>query len=217
MHAREGNRAEALRAHESARAILTLAAAGHTDLNWLHGELAASLEKIGLLEAAGGTTGTALERCEQALSIRQKLAASHPNLAYWKGEASGSHAALGAVQRRAGRPTDAATSFRRAIALIQELPSLSPRNQHTLACCHAQLAALAAEAGSGLTPAEGAAEADFGMDALRRAYNEGFGVARLRDAALDPLRSRPDFEALVKETEAKASRGPETAPPPRAK
>jgi hypothetical protein len=83
----------------------------------------------------------------------------------------------------------------------------APEDHCNLSCGHALLAALAAEAGSRMTAAEGQAAAERAMDALRRAVAAGFGdLATLRtDTDLDALRPRTDFKQLLKELEAKAA------------
>jgi hypothetical protein len=61
------------------------------------------------------------------------------------------------------------------------------------------LAGLAAQPGSGLTPAEGRAESDRALADLHRAAVGGFRMLSLiaLDHDLDPLRSRAEFQLLV--------------------
>ena len=49
------------------------------------------------------------------------------------------------------------------MAILERLPNLEPVDLYNLACGHAQLAGIAAEPGSGMTAAEGRAEADRAM------------------------------------------------------
>jgi hypothetical protein len=72
-----------------------------------------------------------------------------------------------------------------------------------LACYHALLAGVAAEAGAGLTAAEGTAAAEKAMDALRKAVAGGYrNVKHMRsDTDLDSLRQREDFQKLLKDLE----------------
>jgi hypothetical protein len=125
-----------------------------------------------------------------------------------------SHCVLGHVHRRAGRPAEAAASFRSADAIVKQLPTLTPSNYYILACCHAQLAGVAADARSGLMAEEGKAETERAMGALKQAVAAGFNaVARLRsDASLDPLRSREDFQKLAKQLEANVSKTLDASP-----
>jgi hypothetical protein len=91
---------------------------------------------------------------------------------------------------------EAVASLRRAVAIWYRLPSPTPLNLYNLACCHATLAGLAGEPGSGITPAEGRAQSDRAVDWLRQAVDAGYRkLAVLRtDHDLDPLRSRDDFQ-----------------------
>jgi tetratricopeptide (TPR) repeat protein len=201
--AQTGKPEEALQSYGKARALLLVQAEANRTFRRVSGELASSLEKTGLLLSASGETAKALADCEEALATRQKLCDAQPALHWLRWELAGSHSALGTVQRRAGRPADAAASFRRAIALMEQLPMTTPRNLYLSACCHAQLAGVAAQSGSGLTAEQGAAEAERATATLRKAYARGFGAARLRlDAALDPLRQREDFRKLLADIDA---------------
>jgi hypothetical protein len=82
---------------------------------------------------------------------------------------------------------------------MEHLPTLTTGYSYDLACYQALLAGAAANPGSGLTAAEGRAEANRAMSALRRAVAAGYrNLAHMQtDTDLDPLRSRPDFQALM--------------------
>jgi hypothetical protein len=63
---------------------------------------------------------------------------------------------------------------------------------------HAALTGLAGQVGSGVSAAEGAAEAETGMTLLRKAVAMNFRVAAFRtEEALDLLRGRDDFRLLM--------------------
>jgi hypothetical protein len=70
-----------------------------------------------------------------------------------------------------------------------------------LACCHAVLAGLAGQAGSGVAAAEGEADAAGAVECLGRAVASGYrNTNQIRiESALDPLRDRADFKKLVAE------------------
>jgi hypothetical protein len=72
-----------------------------------------------------------------------------------------------------------------------------------MACCHAAIAGLAGRAGSGVSAAEGEAEAAKAMECLGRAVANGYRNAnQFRiETALDPLRDRADFKKLMAELE----------------
>ncbi len=217
VYTQMGRPEQALRSHEQARAILgksaekaraTLGKSAAPDGGFaLRYELPHGLIKIGLLLSASGKSTEALTSCQKALAIHQKLCDAQPALASFRSGLADSYSALDTVQRRAGQPAKAVASLRRAIAMVEQLPTLTPRNHYTLACCHAQLVAIAADAGSGMTPAQASAEAERAMARLRQAIGAGYdNVGGLRsDASLDTLRQREDFQKLVKQLEAKAS------------
>jgi tetratricopeptide (TPR) repeat protein len=208
--ARKGRSGEALQFLEKARTRARKQAKAHqtTFMNDMEVVLASSLERIGLVLAASQKPTESLRACQEALAIREKLTKTQPTHLLMQGLLAESHCVLGRVQRRAGRPAEAAASFRSASAILEHLPTLTPRDHYNLACCHAQLAAVAANAGSGVMAAEGKSEAEGAMAALRQAVAAGFNaVGRLRsDASLDALRSREDFQKLVKELEEKAAK-----------
>jgi hypothetical protein len=103
---------------------------------------------------------------------------------------------LGLARRALGDPTGAAADARRALVLFDGLPSRSVRDWYRTACCHAVLAGLT---GSGISAGRAASEADAAMTLLHRAVAMGYRNAdafRTEDA-LDPLRDRENFRALV--------------------
>jgi eukaryotic-like serine/threonine-protein kinase len=73
------------------------------------------------------------------------------------------------------------------------------RNLFDLACAQSLLAGVGGEPGPGLSAAEARARADRAMDTLRRAVAAGYrDLANMRkDADLDALRSRADFQLLM--------------------
>ena len=77
--------------------------------------------------------------------------------------------------------------------------SLTGEQTFFLACCHAGLAGLAGRPGSGVSAAEGADQAEKAMAVLRRAVAMGYRNPDTyrTESALDPLRNRPDFRALM--------------------
>ena len=93
--------------------------------------------------------------------------------------------------------TDA--EFRAALALYDALPTRSGEEWFETARGHAALASLAGKAGSRVSPAEAASEADAAMALLHKAVGMGYrnAAAFRAEDALDPLRDRPDFRLLM--------------------
>jgi tetratricopeptide (TPR) repeat protein len=220
VYTQVSNPSEALESYEKLRAYLVkhaeADAAFGSVLNYL---LARSLVKSSQLLCASGKLDQALTTCQEALSVSEKLSDAHPRITWLRIELAYSLRGLGAVQRRAGRPKEAVISLRRAIAIVEQLPMLAPRDYYNLACCHAELAGVASTSESRLSVEEGKPEAERAMESLRQAVAGGYGgVGRLRsDASLDHLRSREDFQKLVKELETKVSKMLDAAPSPRTK
>ncbi|HLN32170.1 MAG TPA: serine/threonine-protein kinase [Gemmataceae bacterium] len=219
--AQKGRLGESLRFHENAQERMQKQAEAHPASypGLVQRWLAISLERIGLLLSGSGRRAEALAACQEALVVREKLNKVQASHIYLRGEMAESHAALGQVQRRAGRPAEAAASFRSAGAIIEQLPTITPRNHYNKACFHALLAGVSAEPGSGMTAEQGGAEAEKATAALRQAIAAGFNaVGRLRsDASLDTLRTREDFQKLLKELEAKVAKMLEATLPPATK
>jgi hypothetical protein len=92
-----------------------------------------------------------------------------------------------------------ASDWKRACASYESINSRDEEQTFFLACCHAGLAGLAGRPGSGVSAAEGADQAERAMAVLRQAVTMGYrNPDQYRtESALDALRSRPDFLALM--------------------
>jgi hypothetical protein len=102
-------------------------------------------------------------------------------------------------------PVAAAAGARRARELYESLPARSPYELVELAGCHAIVAGQAGTEGSGVSAADGRAAADAAVAALRQAVAGGYGNldALRRDASLDALRGRADFQKLLTDLESR--------------
>jgi serine/threonine-protein kinase len=100
-----------------------------------------------------------------------------------------------------GDVAGAAADTRSALAIYDRLPSRSPEDWFQTACCHAALARLAAEEGSGVPAGAARAEADQAVALLEKAAEMGCrNVFKYRvESALDSLRNREDFTRLLTE------------------
>ena len=103
------------------------------------------------------------------------------------------------ARRAQGDHTGAAGDLRRAVSLYDALPSPRGADWFCLACAHAALAGQAGFARSGVTAAEAAGAEDAAMVALLRAVRMGMRDPQTfrTEEALDPLRSRSDFQHLM--------------------
>jgi hypothetical protein len=77
------------------------------------------------------------------------------------------------ARRRSGDRAAAVTDLRKAVAILEGLTTLLFEVRYDLARNHALLAGLATEDGSGLSPADGLAEADRAAAMLKRSVAEG--------------------------------------------
>jgi serine/threonine-protein kinase len=195
-----GKPAEALAPLQAARAILRKQADADPNSADFQVGLANTELETGEALRLTGKPAEARACYERALAILARLIDAQPALADglqiyltfgWKG--------LGATQQAAGQPAAAVASWRRAVATDERARSARGETLYILAGCHARLGGIAAAAGSGLPASEGAVELDRAMTLLRRAAEGGFHpVAWMnRDPDLDPLRGRPDFQAMM--------------------
>jgi eukaryotic-like serine/threonine-protein kinase len=97
-----------------------------------------------------------------------------------------------------GDATGALADLRRAITIYEGLPPRLHDEALLEACCHAMMSGAAGLAGSGMTASDGVLEAERAMDIVREIVTAGYRAPALRgEPALDPLRSRPDFQILI--------------------
>jgi serine/threonine-protein kinase len=200
-----GHPTEALASLERARAIFQSLADANPAVTQFLGDLAQSHQVIGSVHDQTGRPVEALASFERAQSILQKLVAANPRHALLQSRLATNHSYVGMARQRAGLPAEAATELRRAVAIMERLCDLQPDgyNLYNLACFRSQLSGIAARPGSGLSAADAGSLGEQAVDALRRAVPAGlrdFAFMR-RDPDLDPLRSRPDFQALMMDLE----------------
>jgi serine/threonine-protein kinase len=194
-----GKPAEALAARERALAIRQGLADTNPNVTEFQFDLAGNHEGIGWALDRNGKPAEALAAFERAIAILQKLVEANPSETQWQSGLAINLSMVGGIRLKAGRTAEAVASIRRAVAIWMRLSSRNPYDLYNLSCSHAKLAGLAAEPNSGMTPAEGRAEADRAVDWLRQAVAAGYRkLAVLRtDHDLDPLRSRDDFQLLM--------------------
>jgi serine/threonine-protein kinase len=196
-----GQLAGALASLEQARAILQKLSDANPAVTQYEGDLAQSHQVIGSVQDQTGHRAEALASYERARAILRKLADANPTLTLFQNRLAMSHAYVGLARQRGGRPAEAAVEFRRAVAIMERLSNLQPNgyNLYNLACFKSLLSGIAAESGSRLTAADVSSLGEQAVLALRRAVAAGLRDLTFmrKDADLDPLRSRPDFQVLL--------------------
>ena len=131
--------------------------------------------------------------------MREPLVRNHPQVTQYRGGLAETHLRTGQVYLEAGDLADTSVAWRRAIELYDGLKSLNGEQTFFRSCCHAGLAGLAGLPGSEVPAADGQAESDRAMSWVRRAGKLGYRNpdAYRTESALDPIRSRPDFQLLM--------------------
>jgi eukaryotic-like serine/threonine-protein kinase len=154
---------------------------------------------IGLLFLDMGEPEEALAATEKGRAIRQALADANPRVAAFQRDLAISLSGIGQLRQDEGHVAEAAQAYRKALAILERLPTLPAYDHYNVAITHSRLAGLGPRPGSGLSAAEGQAEANQAMTWLRTAVDRGFRqLAAMRAAPeLNPLRSRPDFQLLL--------------------
>jgi tetratricopeptide (TPR) repeat protein len=189
-------------AAERAVTLLEKVSGVNRDRPDLQEELRLGYCDLGDLELAAGRPAVAREWFEKALEQQRQLVRAAPsNLTVRAGEAAAIRH-LGTALQGSGRPADAIEHYRRSVAQLESIERPSAANLYDMACCRALIAGAAAAPGSGLSPAEAEAEAAGAVALVRRAFAAGYGgLAWVRDLDTDlqPIRGRPDFQALMEE------------------
>jgi len=194
-----GRPSEALAWYEKAGAIQQKLADANPNVTRFQSDLARTHNNIGMLFSETSKPSEALAAMEKGRAIRQALADANPRVTMFQIDLARSLMAIGQMRQAEGQAVEAAQAYRKALAILEPLPLLPPVDQYNVGSIHAGLAGLAPRPGSGLSVAEGRAEADRAMTWLRKAVDGGFRPLAQMPAAseLDPLRSRPDFQLLL--------------------
>jgi eukaryotic-like serine/threonine-protein kinase len=194
-----GKSAEALKSYERALVIYRELVEAHPNVTEFQFQQAASHDSIAWVLRQTGEPVEALAAFERAIAIHRQLVDAHPSVIRFQNRLALCLAHAGGLHLEAGRPAKAAAALRQSVAILERLPTLRPSDRYNLACGHADLAGIATMPGSGMTAAEGQAEAERAMQWLHRAVAAGYRNVALmqRDHDIDALRSRPDFQLLM--------------------
>jgi tetratricopeptide (TPR) repeat protein len=146
-----------------------------------------------------GRLDEALAACGRALAVREPLAAAHPEVPFYGAGLGETYLRLGQVRCDMDDAAGAAAAWNRACANYDRSKPLSGEQTFFQACCHAGLAGLAGRPGSAVSASQGAYQAEKAMAVLRRAIGMGYRSPDTyrTEFALDPLRHRTDFRALM--------------------
>jgi serine/threonine-protein kinase len=196
---RAGRPSEAEAEYRAAVALYRGLAAGEPMVPRYRDGAAEVDDKLSVLLRRLGRPAESLDHAGRAVAAREALLQEHAGAAEDRARLADAYANRGLARRDLGDPAGAAADARGALELYNRLPSQSGWDAFEAACCHAVLAGLAGQPGSGVSSAEAPAEADAAMALLHRAVARGYRSAdsfRTEDA-LDPLRGRDDFRLLV--------------------
>ncbi len=197
--ARAGNTVEAIGYYRRAEAILQTVAETGSSTPDSQDRLADCRTSISDLLRRQGKLDESLAACRNALAVREQIVAAHPEFPLYRANLGETYLRLGQVRRDMGSFMDAATALRRACEHYDAIRSLPGNSAFLRACCHAGLTGLGNRPGSGVLSAEGADHAEKAMAGLYQAVSLGYcdPESYWTESTLDPLRNRPDFQALM--------------------
>jgi tetratricopeptide (TPR) repeat protein/tRNA A-37 threonylcarbamoyl transferase component Bud32 len=186
----------ALRLDERAVAIyedLIATGRGQAEYRW---HLARCLEDIGGIHLRFARPADAADPLERAAGFYEALARDRLNR--YRGDLVRARLSLASLRARTGQPEEALAGIDRIEELLDRFAAVRPGTLYDLACAYSLWSA-AGRGGVGPTTAEREARAVRAVAALRRAVTAGYiDLDHMsRDADLDPLRSRPDFQGMM--------------------
>ena len=129
-----------------------------------------------------------------------RLIEAHPAAPRYRSQLADGIRRVGTVLQAAGRTADAIAHYRQSLAELERLETPTPTDIYDMACCRSLISGAASEPGSGMTTAEGRAEAERAVVGVRRAFDAGYSNLswiRTGDPDLKPIRSRRDFQLLM--------------------
>jgi serine/threonine protein kinase/tetratricopeptide (TPR) repeat protein len=213
-----GKPAEALVAFEKGLAVSRKLALADPKVPYYQREVARALNNIAQLHVRQKRFAEAFVALDEALAIGQKVVDAHPTIENFTQGLGYTYAYRGWARVRAGQPVGAATDLRQALELWAKIQSPSIETRFERSRVLALLAGLGADEKSGVTAGEARTYADQALAALQDALRAGWALPNeLKEPDFDALRSRPDFQKLVAEVEARAEKPLGTAPLPREK
>jgi len=202
IHRRAARTSLVLASLERAREVAASLVKVHPQIRSYRGDLAGACSDVGDLHGELGKPTEASSCFEQAILIWRQLIKADPSTAAYRFNLFHAVRRRGIAMQKCGLPAKAVSDFRQSIVVLRERASPDPWDYYNIACSQSLLSGAASMAGSGLTAADGRAAADAAMTALRQAVAAGWRdrTALATDTDLHPIRSRPDFQALILDT-----------------
>jgi eukaryotic-like serine/threonine-protein kinase len=203
LHDAEARPAEALNYFEKAAAIHR-DLAEHTRVAYFHAEFARALNNLGLAKALTGKLHDGRSDIDQGKKIRERLLADQPLNIEYRSDLARSYYHLARLNVLAGAIADAIASIRKSEELYTGIPPKGPEDIYFKGCIKALECGLVGKGKKAqeLSPAERGERQRFALEAialLREAAAAGFSNPShfKNDPALEPLRSRQDFQELL--------------------
>jgi serine/threonine-protein kinase len=200
IHRMAGRTALARPPIERAIAILEKTAAANPDRRDVRNELTGCYCDLGEVEAAEGRPLEARAWFEKVLLLVRQRAEADPSDSSARSRSADALRRIGTTLQASGRHADAIAHYRQSLTILEGLKSPSPTDVYDMACCHSLIGGEAPEPGSGLTPADGRAEAERAVAGVREAFARGYSNlewVRRGDPDLKPIRPRLDFQLIV--------------------
>ena len=107
-------------------------------------------------------------------AIVARLIEAHPAAPRYRSQLADCTRRVGLVLQASGRAADAIAHYRQSLAELERLEKPTPIDLYDMACCRSLISGAASEPGSGLTAAEGRAEAERAVAGVRRALDAGY-------------------------------------------
>jgi eukaryotic-like serine/threonine-protein kinase len=163
-------------------------------------EMAYLYQSWGSLAVGTGDIPEATAKYERMRATVARLIEAHPAAPRYRSQLADCVRRVGVTLQASGRADDAIAHYRQSLADLERLEKPTPIDLYDIACCRSLISGAASEPGSGLTAAEGQAEAERAVAGVRRALDAGYAEVswvRNGDPDLKPIRSRPDFQQLM--------------------
>jgi tetratricopeptide (TPR) repeat protein len=191
--------AEAETEYRKALAIIQKLANENPTVPAHRAEISIILHNLAGVVRSLGRVAEARDGYDRAIDIAERLVRESPTSTMYRSHLARCLRRRGLARGDLGDTAGAAADARRALGLFDELPSRSGDEWFQTACCHAAIFGLSGHDAAPVSAAEREEQAARAIGALTRAAGLGFRDAHKwrTESALDPLRSRDDFQLLL--------------------